>query len=243
MAKKKIKRKPKPPRIRRNEPTIPLYLRRLPFNENVLAKGIKNILRGFNINHLSDEDCIKIFYSIIGNLVMHLEMYPTHYFQTDLVDITKDKDTLLTMRPNSHYHGTLDAQTIFRRYTNEELDRKELEKMLDVFAKSFLEEDTEVQEKIVSLEETVQELLKLQNEHAMLQKGIMTLKTFQALKQNELLATFMAVKEDKDGLIKVRLMPNYIDYTENAADELFERACKTYPEIFNRDYFLEDLDK
>ena len=117
---------------------VPNYVYKLALTEEVLAKSLVKLFEDFNI-FVDEEKAIKLFYSILAHIMYRLDTNPGNYFKLKFIDITIDKDNMLSVKVGSDYTDDMVTPSMFyERFCGTQLLKEELEKSVDLFAKSFL---------------------------------------------------------------------------------------------------------
>ena len=117
---------------------VPNYVYKLALTEEVLAKSLVKLFEDFNI-FVDEEKAIKLFYSILAHIMYRLDTNPGNYFKLKFIDITTDKDNMLSVKVGSDYTDDMITPSMFyERFCGTQLLKEELEKSVDLFAKSFL---------------------------------------------------------------------------------------------------------
>lgn len=117
---------------------VPNYVYKLALTEEVLAKSLVKLFEDFNI-FVDEEKAIKLFYSILAHIMYRLYTNPGNYFKLKFIDITTDKDNMLSVKVGSDYTDDMVTPSMFyERFCGTQLLKEELEKSVDLFAKSFL---------------------------------------------------------------------------------------------------------
>lgn len=117
---------------------VPNYVYKLALTEEVLAKSLVKLFEDFNI-FVDEEKAIKLFYSILAHIMYRLDTNPGNYFKLKFIDITADKDNMLSVKVGSDYTDDMVTPSMFyERFCGTQLLKEELEKSVDLFAKSFL---------------------------------------------------------------------------------------------------------
>ena len=117
---------------------VPNYVYKLALTEEVLAKSLVKLFEDFNI-FVDEEKAIKLFYSILAHIMHRLDTNPGNYFKLKFIDITTDKDNMLSVKVGTDYTDDMVTPSMFyERFCGTQLLKEELEKSVDLFAKSFL---------------------------------------------------------------------------------------------------------
>lgn len=117
---------------------VPNYVYKLALTEEVLAKSLVKLFEDFNI-FVDEEKAIKLFYSILAHIMYRLDTNPGNYFKLKFIDITTDKDNMLSVKVGTDYTDDMVTPSMFyERFCGTQLLKEELEKSVDLFAKSFL---------------------------------------------------------------------------------------------------------
>jgi len=117
---------------------VPSYVYKLALTEEVLAKSLVKLFEDFNI-FVDEEKAIKLFYSILAHIMYRLDTNPGNYFKLKFIDITADKDNMLSVKVGTDYTDDMVTPSMFyERFCGTQLLKEELEKSVDLFAKSFL---------------------------------------------------------------------------------------------------------
>ena len=117
---------------------VPSHVYKLALTEEVLAKSLVKLLEDFNI-FVDEEKAIKLFYSILAHIMYRLDTNPGNYFKLKFIDITTDKDNMLSVKVGTDYTDDMVTPSMFyERFCGTQLLKEELEKSVDLFAKSFL---------------------------------------------------------------------------------------------------------
>ena len=117
---------------------VPSHVYKLALTEEVLAKSLVKLFEDFNI-FVDEEKAIKLFYSILAHIMYRLDTNPGNYFKLKFIDITTDKDNMLSVKVGSDYTDDMVTPSMFyERFCGTQLLKEELEKSVDLFAKSFL---------------------------------------------------------------------------------------------------------
>lgn len=117
---------------------VPNYVYKLALTEEVLAKSLVKLFEDFNI-FVDEEKAIKLFYSILAHIMYRLDTNPGNYFRLKFIDITTDKDNMLSVKVGTDYTDDMVTPSMFyERFCGTQLLKEELEKSVDLFAKSFL---------------------------------------------------------------------------------------------------------
>ena len=117
---------------------VPNYVYKLALTEEVVAKSLVKLFEDFNI-FVDEEKAIKLFYSILAHIMYRLDTNPGNYFKLKFIDITTDKDNMLSVKVGSDYTDDMVTPSMFyERFCGTQLLKEELEKSVDLFAKSFL---------------------------------------------------------------------------------------------------------
>ena len=117
---------------------VPNHVYKLALTEEVLAKSLVKLFEDFNI-FVDEEKAIKLFYSILAHIMYRLDTNPGNYFKLKFIDITTDKDNMLSVKVGSDYTDDMVTPSMFyERFCGTQLLKEELEKSVDLFAKSFL---------------------------------------------------------------------------------------------------------
>lgn len=117
---------------------VPNYVYKLALTEEVLAKSLVKLFEDFNI-FVDEEKAIKLFYSILAHIMYRLDTNPGNYFKLKFIDITTDKDNMLSVKVGTDYTDDMVTPSMFyERFCGTHLLKEELEKSVDLFAKSFL---------------------------------------------------------------------------------------------------------
>ena len=117
---------------------VPNYVYKLALTEEVLAKSLVKLFEDFNI-FVDEEKAIKLFYSILAHIMYRLDTNPGNYFKLKFIDITIDKDNMLSVKVGSDYTDDMVTPSMFyERFCGTQILKEELEKSVDLFAKSFL---------------------------------------------------------------------------------------------------------
>ena len=117
---------------------VPNYVYKLALTEEVLAKSLVKLFEDFNI-FVDEEKAIKLFYSILAHIMYRLDTNPGNYFKLKFIDITIDKDNMLSVKVGTDYTDDMVTPSMFyERFCGTQLLKEELEKSVDLFAKSFL---------------------------------------------------------------------------------------------------------
>lgn len=117
---------------------VPRYVYKLALTEEVLAKSLVKLFEDFNI-FVDEEKAIKLFYSILAHIMYRLDTNPGNYFKLKFIDITTDKDNMLSVKVGTDYTDDMVTPSMFyERFCGTQLLKEELEKSVDLFAKSFL---------------------------------------------------------------------------------------------------------
>ena len=117
---------------------VPSYVYKLALTEEVLAKSLVKLFEDFNI-FVDEEKAIKLFYSILAHIMYRLDTNPGNYFKLKFIDITTDKDNMLSVKVGTDYTDDMVTPSMFyERFCGTQLLKEELEKSVDLFAKSFL---------------------------------------------------------------------------------------------------------
>ena len=117
---------------------VPSYVYKLALTEEVLAKSLVKLFEYFNI-FVDEEKAIKLFYSILAHIMYRLDTNPGNYFKLKFIDITTDKDNMLSVKVGTDYTDDMVTPSMFyERFCGTQLLKEELEKSVDLFAKSFL---------------------------------------------------------------------------------------------------------
>ena len=117
---------------------VPSHVYKLALTEEVLAKSLVKLFEDFNI-FVDEEKAIKLFYSILAHIMYRLDTNPGNYFKLKFIDITTDKDNMLSVKVGTDYTDDMVTRSMFyERFCGTQLLKEELEKSVDLFAKSFL---------------------------------------------------------------------------------------------------------
>ena len=117
---------------------VPNYVYKLALTEEVLAKSLVKLFEDFNI-FVDEEKAIKLFYSILAHIMYRLDTNPGNYFKLKFIDITTDKDNMLSVKVGTDYTDDMVTPSMFyERFCGTQLLKEALEKSVDLFAKSFL---------------------------------------------------------------------------------------------------------
>lgn len=117
---------------------LPIHITKLAVNSSMFTEALQKVLADYNILHLTNEQALKLFYEIIGNMIHYLDTYPGHYFKLGYVDIYTDEKNLMCIKGSSDYEECMvDADLIFNKFCSEQAKREELEGALDLFAQTF----------------------------------------------------------------------------------------------------------
>ena len=117
---------------------VPNHVYKLALTEEVLAKSLVKLFEDFNI-FVDEEKAIKLFYSILAHIMYRLDTNPGNYFKLKFIDITTDKDNMLSVKVGTDYTDDMVTPSMFyERFCGTQLLKEELEKSVDLFAKSFL---------------------------------------------------------------------------------------------------------
>lgn len=117
---------------------VPNHVYKLALTEEVLAKSLVKLFEDFNI-FVDEEKAIKLFYSILAHIMYRLDTNPGNYFKLKFIDITTDKDNMLSVKVSTDYTDDMVTPSMFyERFCGTQLLKEELEKSVDLFAKSFL---------------------------------------------------------------------------------------------------------
>lgn len=117
---------------------VPSHVYKLALTEEVLAKSLVKLFEDFNI-FVDEEKAIKLFYSILAHIMYRLDTNPGNYFKLKFIDITADKDNMLSVKVGTDYTDDMVTPSMFyERFCGTQLLKEELEKSVDLFAKSFL---------------------------------------------------------------------------------------------------------
>ena len=117
---------------------VPSHVYKLALTEEVLAKSLVKLFEDFNI-FVDEEKAIKLFYSILAHIMYRLDTNPGNYFKLKFIDITTDKDNMLSVEVGTDYTDDMVTPSMFyERFCGTQLLKEELEKSVDLFAKSFL---------------------------------------------------------------------------------------------------------
>ena len=117
---------------------VPSHVYKLALTEEVLAKSLVKLFEDFNI-FVDEEKAIKLFYSILAHIMYRLDTNPGNYFKLKFIDITTDKDNMLSVNVGTDYTDDMVTRSMFyERFCGTQLLKEELEKSVDLFAKSFL---------------------------------------------------------------------------------------------------------
>lgn len=117
---------------------VPSHVYKLALTEEVLAKSLVKLFEDFNI-FVDEEKAIKLFYSILAHIMYRLDTNPGNYFKLKFIDITTDKDNMLSVKVGTDYTDDMVTPSMFyERFCGTQLLKEELEKSVDLFAKSFL---------------------------------------------------------------------------------------------------------
>lgn len=117
---------------------VPNHVYKLALTEEVLAKSLVKLFEDFNI-FVDEEKAIKLFYSILAHIMYRLDTNPGNYFKLKFIDITTDKDNMLSVKVGTDYTDDMVTPSMFyERFCGTQLLKEELEKNVDLFAKSFL---------------------------------------------------------------------------------------------------------
>ena len=117
---------------------VPSHVYKLALTEEVLAKSLVKLFEDFNI-FVDEEKAIKLFYSILAHIMYRLDTNPGNYFKLKFIDITTDKDNMLSVKVGSDYTDDMVTPSMFyEQFCGTQLLKEELEKSVDLFAKSFL---------------------------------------------------------------------------------------------------------
>ena len=117
---------------------VPSHVYKLALTEEVLAKSLVKLFEDFNI-FVDEEKAIKLFYSILAHIMYRLDTNPGNYFKLKFIDITTDKDNMLSVKVGTDYTDDMVTPSMFyERFCGTQLLKEELEKSIDLFAKSFL---------------------------------------------------------------------------------------------------------
>lgn len=134
---------------------IPNYIYKLPIPESAVAKAVNKILEDFNI-FMDEENALKLFYSLIVNLIYHIDTHPGQYFKLKYIDITANNGNLLEIRSNKDMSDDIiTPQMLYDKYCSEAVIKEELQKSIDLFAKSFLGIREEKRKELHKLEEYI----------------------------------------------------------------------------------------
>ena len=117
---------------------VPSHVYKLALTEEVLAKSLVKLFEDFNI-FVDEEKAVKLFYSILAHIMYRLDTNPGNYFKLKFIDITTDKDNMLSVKVGTDYTDDMVTPSMFyERFCGTQLLKEELEKSVDLFAKSFL---------------------------------------------------------------------------------------------------------
>lgn len=117
---------------------VPSHVYKLALTEEVLAKSLVKLFEDFNI-FVDEEKAIKLFYSILAHIMYRLDTNPGNYFKLKFIDITTDRDNMLSVKVGTDYTDDMVTPSMFyERFCGTQLLKEELEKSVDLFAKSFL---------------------------------------------------------------------------------------------------------
>ena len=117
---------------------VPSHVYKLALTEEVLAKSLVKLFEDFNI-FVDEEKAIKLFYIILAHIMYRLDTNPGNYFKLKFIDITTDKDNMLSVKVGTDYTDDMVTPSMFyERFCGTQLLKEELEKSVDLFAKSFL---------------------------------------------------------------------------------------------------------
>ena len=117
---------------------VPSHVYKLALTEEVLAKSLVKLFEDFNI-FVDEEKAIKLFYSILAHIMYRLDTNPGNYFKLKFIDITTYKDNMLSVKVGTDYTDDMVTPSMFyERFCGTQLLKEELEKSVDLFAKSFL---------------------------------------------------------------------------------------------------------
>ena len=117
---------------------VPSHVYKLALTEEVLAKSLVKLFEDFNI-FVDEEKAIKLFYSILAHIMYRLDTNPGNYFKLKFIDITTDKDNMLSVKVGTDYTDDMVTPSMFyERFCGTQLLKEELEKSVDLFDKSFL---------------------------------------------------------------------------------------------------------
>ena len=117
---------------------VPNHVYKLALTEEILAKSLVKLFEDFNI-FVDEGKAIKLFYSILAHIMYRLDTNPGNYFKLKFIDITTDKDNMLSVKVSTDYTDDMVTPSMFyERFCGTQLLKEELEKSVDLFAKSFL---------------------------------------------------------------------------------------------------------
>ena len=91
---------------------VPSHVYKLALTEEVLAKSLVKLFEDFNI-FVDEEKAIKLFYSILAHIMYRLDTNPGNYFKLKFIDITTDKDNMLSVKVGSDYTANMVTPIIF----------------------------------------------------------------------------------------------------------------------------------
>ena len=117
---------------------VPDYIYKLAITDEIIAKSMVKLLEDFNV-YLDEEKALKLLYSILAHFMYKLDTNPGNYFKLKFVDIVSDKDNFIAVRRGSEYTDDTVTPTMFyEKFCGTQMLKEELEKSVDLFAKSFL---------------------------------------------------------------------------------------------------------
>lgn len=117
---------------------VPNYIYKLAITDEVIGKSMVKLLEDFNI-YVEEDKALKLFYSILAHIMYKLDTNPGNYFKLKFVDIVADNDNFIAVKRGSEYtDDTVTPAMFYERFCGTQMLKEELEKSVDLFAKSFL---------------------------------------------------------------------------------------------------------
>ena len=177
---------------------VPSHVYKLALTEEVLAKSLVKLLEDFNI-FVDEEKAIKLFYSILAHIMYRLDTNPGNYFKLKFIDITTDKDNMLSVKVGTDYTDDMVTPSMFyERFCGTQLLKEELEKSVDLFAKSFLG----------IAEEKKREKRNLDNMIARRKKLAEEVETYRQLSKSSKVVKNKVIKQRKEGAKAIKKATN-----------------------------------
>lgn len=137
------------------------YIFKLAIGEDSISKAMVSILNDYNIS-VKDDIALKLFYSIIINIIYHLDSHPGQYFKLKYIDIVSEADNMLCIKPGADFSkDMISAKMLYDKYSSTSVLKEEIQKSIDLFAQTYLDIREDKQKEIRKIDKIIAERKRL----------------------------------------------------------------------------------